>query len=424
MTKQHYRTALIQIPIIIGITAAVGVAAIFLGKMLAQNLTPPQPNSENNQTMDQPGQSNQPMQPNQPEQQGQPQPMQPGQEGQPYTSTQPNQPGQQNPGRPNQNQLNPNQGQPPQSWTGQQPMQNNNQPNGQNQPNNQNQNMTGPQQDQNNFNPAEVQNVTREISQIKTSVKSLLKKAAKASNLSDEASQLTEMSQELDKISSDLKSTSDQDELQSIVSDFRDANYQEAMQALRTKIEMPAQITSIKKDLKKLTTNLKSKSIINAMAKIGFDLTPLQSVVDTVNSTLTTIQDNYNSGDLDDAASDMQDLMDNQAPADINCVLTSFQEFSRNITKVKDATTLSAVQDLFTPIKDAAASGEYHDACMSMNGVRPTLTQLFNAISRSKATLNSTVQQKLNNLQNLINQTFPGSNATTTPETNQPNPAP
>lgn len=401
MPKQHHKAAVIQIPIIIGIAAAVSAAAIFLGKLLAQNPTPPPTNLDNNPPINQPlDQSEQPGQqnPNQPGQGGQQGPNQFNQLNQPNQLNPLNQPGQQNsrqPGQPfNQNQGNQNM---MQSQQGDQMDQSGQQP----------------------LSPQEIQGTVREVSQVNATVKSLLKKANKSSNLTDEANQLTEMSQQLDKISSDLKSTTDQDELQSIISDYRDVNYQEAMQALRTKIEMPTQIIRLQKDLKKLTNNLKSKSIINAMAKINFDPTPLQQNVDSINTAITTIQNDYNSGDLDSAMSDFQDLMDNQAPADINCVLTAFQEFSRNVSRIKDQEALSAVQDLFAPIKDAATSSQYHDACMSINSIRPTLGQLFSAISRNKTMLNSTVQQKLNNLQNLINQKFPGANATTTQETTQ-----
>lgn len=370
MTKQHYQAAVIQIPLIIGIAAAVGLAAIFLGKMLTQNLTPPQSNSENNPPVNQPV-----------DQSGQQQPMQPGQEGQP--------------------------GQP-------------SQPLNQNQPN---QNMMKPQQDQNYFNPAEVQNVTREISRIKSEVKRLLKKATKASNLSDEASRLTEMSQELDKISSDLKSTSDQDDLQSIVSDFRDANYQETMQALRTKIEMPSQITRLQKDLKKLTTNLKTKSMINAMAKIGFDLGPLQQDVDTIKSTIATIQNNYNSGNLDDAMTDMQDLMDTQSPGDISCVLTALRDSSRDLPRIKDPEIKQAAQDILSPIIEAAQSGDYRSACQNLNEVRPQIMKVMQTVMQGGKNTNPQMLEKIQKLQQVIEQKF-GVQPEQIPGTNQTNPAP
>lgn len=410
LKQRHNKAAFIQVPIIVGVAAAVSVAAIFLGKMLTQNLMPPQPNSENNPPIGQPSD-----QPGQPGQSGGQTP-----QGQFFCQSLNRQATAQECDAAD-TQKKPQSNQPEQS--GQSGQQNPNQPG---QPSNQNQgnqNMMTPQQDQNNFNPAEVQNVAREISQIKSSIKSLLKKATKASNLGDEASQLTEMSQELDKISSDLKSTSDQDDLQSIVSDFRDANYQETMQDLRTKIEMPSQITRLQKDLKKLATNLKTKSIISAMTKIGFDLGPLQQNVDTIKSTIATIQNNYNSGNLDDAMTDMQDLMDTQSPGDISCVLTALRDASRDLPRIKDPEIKQAAQDILIPIIEAAQSGDYRSACQNLNEVRPQIMKVMQTVMQGGKNTNPQMLEKIQKLQQVVEQKF-GFQPEQIPGTNQTNPAP
>ena len=121
---------------------------------------------------------------------------------------------------------------------------------------------------------------------------------------------------------------------------------------------------------------------------------------------LSEAKSKYDAGDFDEAMEALNEAQEKFGPGDVMCVLNSLREFQKGIPRLKDPGIKRSFQEILDPLIESAKSGEYRESCQGFNEVRPELLKIMFYYGGRRQKSDSQTRQKLDNLQQLMEQKF------------------
>ncbi|MDO8474287.1 MAG: hypothetical protein Q7S62_01985 [bacterium] len=245
--------------------------------------------------------------------------------------------------------------------------------------------------------PRELKQVVSQINDLKRQIKQVLKKAQKAVAFANEVSELNNLLSEVDRFSNTIKNAAPEDQRDAL-QEFYDAQLWETLNGIRTKIELPQELKSIEKDLKRLEKLIASKKF--SIERI--DLTVVRTTIEEIKNAVTQARSEFNQGNFEDAREALQIIHEGAHPGEIYGVLQQLREmnqrFKRFTTEVKDV-----FHEALEPVYEAVNSGDFREANMMLQDIRNDLWRLFDKV-KGKSRVNEDMQQKLQKLEERLQQ--------------------
>lgn len=217
-------------------------------------------------------------------------------------------------------------------------------------------------------NPMEVQQVLREMKDMKRELNRLAKEFKKMPNGQDDLNKINELLVHLAAFGNQINQGT---ALRDVIQDFRDAQIWEELNRFRAKVEIPKETKYWNRDLKRLERMLNQKKYHD----LGFDLEATKTKLAEIKATLAKVQEYYNSGDLESAMEEFDDLRQDLHPGEIVGVLQRTQELMSKAKRIKDAEIREQVKEMFGEVVSSFNEGDYRIA-------RELMDENFNQISQ------------------------------------------
>ena len=211
------------------------------------------------------------------------------------------------------------------------------------------------QQDEEWVDPREVQQVLREMKDIKRELNRMIKQAKKLSN---GAAMVSDMNTLLGQVANFESKINEGVDLRDNIQEFRDAQLWEEVNKFRAQIEIPKEITQWNKEIKKLEKMLGQKKYQN----LGLNLDGAKTKVAEVKDVLAKVQEFYNSGDYESAMEEFNDLRQDLYIGEISNIIRRTQELAQRLKAVKNAEIKTQIQEVFSEVIDNFNEGEYRVA--------------------------------------------------------------
>lgn len=211
------------------------------------------------------------------------------------------------------------------------------------------------EKDEDFVDPREMQQVLREIKDIRRELNRFAKQFKKIANSENEMNQANVLLGQIQNWENLIKSGNN---VRDNIQEFRDEQIWETVNQLRAKVEIPKELTQWQREIKRVATLLKQKKIQN----LGFDLNRAQTKLDETKSALARVQEFYNGGNLQDAIDEFDNLRQDFHPGEIMSVLQRMQEVNGKIKMVKDAAIQTQIKESLSEVIGNFNEGEYRFA--------------------------------------------------------------
>lgn len=247
------------------------------------------------------------------------------------------------------------------------------------------------------FDPREIQQILREIKQLRADIKRISNQLRKIAGSEGDIAALTEISSQLTQHQTAISNPSaSNSELREAAQDFRDSNFWEQINKYRAKAELPKQIKEISNQLKRLERTIKVKAVQN----LGLNLGQVQQSLAEIRQNLQVVQDNFNSGNYEEAMEAMQYFHEGGWPGEIEGTIHRVREIKRMLNQVKDRAIRAEVEKTLQEVIDAFNEGNYRDARETLDEYADDIQRLISQFLRaSRGKINR--QESLNKIRSL-----------------------
>lgn len=237
--------------------------------------------------------------------------------------------------------------------------------------------------------PREIQQVQKQIKDLKKQAARLQTKVQKNASLANEASNLQELVGNITKYEEGVKSGS-RDALQ----EFYDAELWETLNGFQARIEIPAEIQKIEKDLAKLEKLITVKTF----SIEGFDIAIIRSKIAEIKEAVGSARSALSSNDAESAREALQVIYEGSHPGEMYGVLQQLRQISVQLKTVKNAEVKKAILEVISPAYEAITTGDFREANMALNEINKEIFSLF-AKLKSSRTVNTDLQTKMRTLE-------------------------
>ncbi|MEK7541251.1 MAG: hypothetical protein AAB533_00130, partial [Patescibacteria group bacterium] len=222
--------------------------------------------------------------------------------------------------------------------------------------------------------PREVQQVLREIKDLRSQIRQIANRVRKNAAFSDESARLAAIAAELDRAQTAIKSASPTGgALRDAVQDFRDAQYWDEMNKIRAKVELPNEIKQIETSVKRLERLLTVKSVQN----IGLNLETVRARASEMREHAAAVRAHLASGNLEEAMEEMQFFHESGHPGEIEGTIFRLRDIKQMLKRVKDEQIRAEVDKVLQEVVDAFNAGEYRDARETLDEYADDLQRLI-----------------------------------------------
>lgn len=223
--------------------------------------------------------------------------------------------------------------------------------------------------------PKEIQQVLREMKDMRRELNSFIKQLKKIANAGDDINQINSLLQQIAGFESAINAGTN---LRDTIQEFRDLRIWEELNKFRAKIEIPRETSQWNKEIKKLEKMLIQKKYQN----LGFNFDAVRAKVGEIKSGVARVLELYNSGNLEEAIEEFNDLRQDFHPGEITSVIQRVQEITNRLKSVKNAEAREKIKAIFGEAISNFNEGEYRIA-------RELIDESFNDIAGmiSKASL-------------------------------------
>lgn len=235
----------------------------------------------------------------------------------------------------------------------------------------------------------EIQQVQRQINDLKKQATRLLKKTAKNAALANEASELQNFINKLASYAEAVKAGT-RDALQ----EFYDAELWETLNGFQARIEMPTEISRVEKDLVRLEKLIAQK----AFQVNGVDLGIVRSKIEEIRSAINGAKSALSSGDPESAREYLQVVYEGTHPGEMHGVLQQLREITKQLKTIKNEEIRQAIMEVLSPVYEAVAAGDFREANMALSEVSRELFSLFGRL-RNTRTFNNDLRTKMRTLE-------------------------
>ncbi|OGG39769.1 hypothetical protein A3A21_02340 [Candidatus Jorgensenbacteria bacterium RIFCSPLOWO2_01_FULL_45_25b] len=237
--------------------------------------------------------------------------------------------------------------------------------------------------------PREIQQAQKQISDLKRQAGQLLKKTAKKTTLANETAELQNFLTELGTYAAGIKEGS-----REALQDFYDAELWEKINVWRAKIEMPAEISKMEKDLARLEKLIAAKTF----QADGVDMGLVRSKIEEVKNAVSGAKSALSEEDAEGAREYLQVVYEGTHPGEMYGVLQQLREITKQLKRIKNAEIKQAVTEVISPAYEAISAGDFREANMALSEINKELFSLFGKLRRSR-TVNTDLRKKMQSLE-------------------------
>lgn len=251
--------------------------------------------------------------------------------------------------------------------------------------------------------PREIQEVLRQIKDLKKEAAKILKKAKKA-GLTVEINQIKELVSQITAIETTLKGSPDtisRDTLQ----DFYDSQAWEQLNSIRIKIELPNEIKMIERELKKLEKMVSKKTF----TVDGVDIEKVKAKIEEIKNALIQAKENLAQNNLEEAQESLQVVFEGSHPGEIMGVLNRLSEVTKRLKRIKSEQIRNDIKEVLSPVYEAVDSGDFREANMLFNEIERDLWKILDSL-RNKPNINSDMRARMDKLEEKLQLKTQGEN--------------
>ncbi len=249
--------------------------------------------------------------------------------------------------------------------------------------------------------PREVKDVLRQLKDQRREAQRTIKKATKA-NLTTEVSQLNEILAQISSFEASFKgrtNTITRDAMQ----DFYDSQLWESVNNIRIRVEMPNEIKSIEKEMKKLEKMMNRRNFTVE----GIDMEKVKTNVAEVRGAIEQAKNSLAQGSLEDAQEAMQVIYEGAHPGEIMGVLNGLFKISKEFKRIKSEDIKNDIKEILTPVYEAVNEGDFREARMSFQEIEGDLRSIMNSLRR-RSSIDDKMREKMDRLEEKLQQKFEG----------------
>lgn len=222
--------------------------------------------------------------------------------------------------------------------------------------------------------PREVQQVLREIKDMRRELNRFIKELKKLANTAEDINQINGLLESVSNFETKIKAGED---LRETIQEFRDAQIWQEIQKFRAKIEIPREMKQWNLEIKRIEKLLKLKKVQSLTSDFGLNLEGVKVKLDEIKVALAAVQDYYNSGDLESAIEEFDGLRQDFHPGEINSVLQRMQDLAGRLKAVKDKEIKNQIKETLAEVVSNFNEGEYRIARELMDENFNELTKLI-----------------------------------------------
>lgn len=220
--------------------------------------------------------------------------------------------------------------------------------------------------------PREVKNALREIKDMKRELKRFTSSLKKVPNSEAIKTEITDVSAKLSEFESSIKNAKQQGAgVRDVIEEFRSAELWEQINVLRSKVELPKQLSSSERELKKLKRMAKQKAFQN----IGLDMSRVESWIIETETFNAKLREMYNEGNWEDLNVEMEDFWERGHPGEVMGTMYRMRDVYRRMKIIKDKEVRVAIEESLSEVKESFNNGDYRAA-------RETLDDYFDDLER------------------------------------------
>lgn len=248
----------------------------------------------------------------------------------------------------------------------------------------------------------ELKEVTRQFKDLRSQIKQLNSQAKKLPDSASIMAELNQLAAQVNQIEQELKSPPQDETQRDVLQRFYDARIWDELNKYRGKIELPRQLAELEKELKRVEKQFarKRKKLDEIIVKAAeTKLAEIKVVIDKARQLAST--------DPEEAMEIVStEIHQDTSPGDIGCVIDSLQGFTIPKRVMKDVALREAIEDIMSPIREAAQEGDFREACQVFNSeLRQQMERLMQIVFNSRR-VDPKLQQKIDRLGQLMNEKF------------------
>ena len=222
--------------------------------------------------------------------------------------------------------------------------------------------------------PREIQQVLREIRDMRSQIKQLVNQMKKQPAFAEDLAKINAVSVELEQFNTAIRSAvASGAGVREVIQDFRDNQYWDLFNAVRAKVQTPQEIKQIEMTLRRLERTIKVKSV----RSIGLTIESLEAKIAEMKSQIAAARSHLNAGNIEEAQEAMQSFHEGGHPGEIEGTIYRVRDIKQMLKSVKDEQIRAEVDKVLQEVIDAFNAGEYRDARETMDEYADDLQRLI-----------------------------------------------
>ena len=246
--------------------------------------------------------------------------------------------------------------------------------------------------------PKQVKNALKELKNIQSELKRFLKQVKKLPNSTDDAATINDLLTQATGFYKNISAPPEDMSLREAMQEFWDARLWDEVNVIRAKVELPKELISIAKDLKKAKKLITQKMYTN----LGLDISVVSGALSEVEAAYNEAKTNYDQGNMEDAQMAMEPIHSGLHPGEIMGVLYQMKEIKDRMKGLKNKEVKAIVDELLVDVIDSANAGDFREANQAMNDIKSELMKIMQKYMKSTSKLDDANKAKFDKLEQII----------------------
>ena len=222
--------------------------------------------------------------------------------------------------------------------------------------------------------PREIQQVLREIRDMRSQIKQLTSQLKKNPAFAEDLAKINAAGAELGQFNTAIRNAVNSGgSVREVIQEFRDNQYWDLFNAIRTKVQLPQEIKQIETTLRRLDRTIKVKSV----QSIGLNIGSLETKIAEMKNQIAAVKSAIASGNIEEAQEAIQFFHEGGHPGEIEGTIYRIRDIKQMLKRVRDEQIRSEVDKVLQEVVDAFNAGEYRDARETMDEYADDLQRLI-----------------------------------------------
>lgn len=252
--------------------------------------------------------------------------------------------------------------------------------------------------------PKEVKNALKELKNIQSELKRFLKQVKKLPNSTDDAATINELLSQAVGYYKNISAPAEDMSLREALQEYWDARLWDEVNVIRAKVELPKELASVAKDLKKAKKLITQKPFLN----LGLDISVVSGALTEVETAYNEAKTNYDQGNMEDAQMAMEPIHGGLHPGEIMGVLYQMKEIKGRMKGLKNKEVKAIVDELLVDVVDSANAGEFREANQAMNEIKSELMKIMQKYMKSTVKMDDKTKAKFDKLEEMMEKKLGG----------------